>query len=263
MYTTIFIHGTLPPKALLLIPAIHTFFYCPPGLHKAAALDKKYHHYKLAEILCRQDPARFNLDYFYFYGWSGKLSNKERESEAEKFFQAIKDMPRPLRIITYSHGGNIALQLDRIARHEGAEDFMIDELVLLACPVQRETKDLVAGPSFKLVYSIHSHHDILQVIDPQGLYEIAEVYEEAGLQKAFAYLQRMQTLFSDRHFPSSDNLLQLHVMLNNRDVWHIEFIFASFFSVFPQIFDRLESEDYERNNDELVMNFDLEHVPER
>lgn len=255
MHKTIFIHGTLPPESLLTIAPVYTFFKCPRGLTSVNNLSTKFHHRQLAEILFRHDSERFSPDAFYFYGWSGKLCMYEREIEAEKLFHALKDIQGPLRIVSYSHGGNIALRLAQIAQREGRDDFVIDELVLLACPVQRETKNYITSKIFNRVVSIHSHRDMVQVLDPQGLYELAGIYKQAGLQKVFTYLQKMQTLFSGRHFPVAHNLIQVNPQINGRNLWHIEFILPSFIKCLPKILDIIEQEGHEAKKDDWVMKF--------
>lgn len=256
MYTTIFIHGTLPPRPFFTVPAIERFFFCKKGLEPAISLGPRYGQRVLADILCRKDPVRFSIDQFYFYGWSGKLSRNERKLEAEKLFDKIRTLRKPLRIITYSHGGNIALQLATIAHERKIDDFEIDELILLACPVQKITRNLTDSAVFKTIFSIHSHKDMFQVIDPQGLHELADLYKDAGLQKIFMYLQKMECFFSERHFLPAKNIHQIHVKINQKDLWHIEFILPTFFSHIPEILDCLEQRFYIQNGNEILINIE-------
>ncbi|WP_196299706.1 hypothetical protein, partial [Streptococcus pneumoniae] len=75
-----------------------------------------------------------------------------------------------ITLVTYSHGGNVALYLSSVqAEKEQAEPLpdpiSIDTLVLLACPIQKETDYLVADPMFKKVYNIFSTEDFIQQWD--------------------------------------------------------------------------------------------------
>jgi len=112
---------------------------------------------------------------FYTYGWSGLLSRYQRYIESEglllglhqvvESYKAQGIVPK-IRLIGYSHGGNVCLQLARM--HEDCYqdmDIVIDELVLVGMPVQRESDIYVASPLFKRVYNIFSHQDMIQKLD--------------------------------------------------------------------------------------------------
>ena len=47
------------------------------------------------------------------------------------------------KLITHSHGGNVALYLAPIAEEDPLNAVTIEELILLACPVQVETSPYV------------------------------------------------------------------------------------------------------------------------
>jgi hypothetical protein len=114
-------------------------------------------------------------NYYYTYGWSGLLSPKMRYKDAEFFFIALEKelkkyhdqgiYPR-VRVIGYSHGGNVCLNLERIRRDKYPDSTMsIDQLLLLGSPIQGETDFLVNGPLFKRVYNFFSHADRIQRLD--------------------------------------------------------------------------------------------------
>lgn len=114
-------------------------------------------------------------NYYYTYGWSGLLSSKTRYKDAEFFFVSLEDELKKLhaqgiyprvRVIGYSHGGNVCLNLERIRRDKFPDSTMsIDQLLLLGSPIQGETDFLVNGPLFKRVYNFFSHADRIQRLD--------------------------------------------------------------------------------------------------
>ena len=198
---TIFIHGTTPPDAIMGIPPVRSFFYCPPGLTKAAELDQQYHTAKIVQLLNAADQQEFDLHHFYLFGWSGTLSHQARKEAAQQLHAAlnslIQDEFAPLiRIITHSHGGNVALLLHEMANGSTSSDsLIIDELILLACPVQTETAAHAHAPLFKKIYSIHSHSDLLQVLDPQGMHSFLAILKEHGLENAMSHFKEGGPLF--------------------------------------------------------------------
>ena len=220
---TIWVHGTkLTPSFVM-----PTFFYRQIGLVKAENYDTKYHMRTIAHTLCQADPDAYAFEHFYIFGWSGKLSFKQRKKAAEDLYQAICSLaeqykeeynvlPR-FRIITHSHGGNVPLNLPFVI--DPAQLIEIDELILLACPVQCETKAGIAADCFKKVYSFYSSSDMFQVIDPQGLYK-----------KSTA-----ENIFSQRQFDHLDRLRQAKIKLNGRSLMHIDFLCSHFLKHLPNI----------------------------
>lgn len=214
-WLTIWIHGTrLTPKVF----AKH-FFHVNKGLHKASELSLKYQHRAIAQTLSDLDTQQFDINNFYLFGWSDKLSFKQRKQAAKELHNALNLLadyknthgvtPR-IRIITHSHGGNVALNL---AHFISDDHLVIDELVLLACPVQEQTKRLIEKPCFKKLYSFYSTRDMLQVLDPQGMY--VEDWEDIDFEK---------DIFSQRKFSSHPKLKQIEVTYHNRGILHIEFL---------------------------------------
>lgn len=235
---TVWVHGTLPHDMLstvlnaLSADAVANFFHCEPGLNAAQLLDKKYHHRTIADTLSTADSQRFALEGFYLYCWPGDLSFAQREQSARELYTALTDLvadykkkhdTQPtLRIITHSHGGNVALNLAPL-HEEQQNDLIIDELILLACPVQKATEKFASSSLFKRVYALHSHLDMIQVLDPQGI-------------------QKPKTpFFSGRHFPPSDNLIQARCKSSGRDLLHIEFMLAPFLRTLPARLDALRN----------------------
>lgn len=226
---TVWIHGTrLTPKAVAPY-----FFHALEGLHPALTYAKKYHARKIAENLASGDPERFNLHNIYFFGWSGKLSFKARKQAAHELHTALIDLRQAyyalyraypyIRIITHSHGGNVALNLASLPQKES---LAIDELILLACPVQSETVDYVSDDCFKKVFSFYSESDLIQVIDPQGLYRNKHP---------------KTSLFSKRRFPNNTKLVQIKTCGKNRGLSHIEFLLDTFTQQLPTVLSNLKT----------------------
>ena len=122
--------------------------------------------------------------------------------------------------MTHSHGGNIALLLDKV---KDADDnsLLINELVLLAVPVQKQTMHYTQSPIFGTIYSLYSILDVLQVVDPQGLHK----------EKA----EQDVPLFSERIFAPHEKIEQVAIKINDRSLMHIEFVKLKFLSRLPHI----------------------------
>ena len=129
-------------------------------------------HEKIYKELTFREPTE---NRYYTYGWSGLLSDKARKREAVEFYrslaqeatpyQALGKTPR-IRLISYSHGGNFCLNLAsaKPADKELAT-LVIDELIFMGVPIQKETDYLLNDPIFKRVYNIYSRGDRIQKLD--------------------------------------------------------------------------------------------------
>lgn len=227
---TVWIHGTrLTPPSIM-----HDFFYRKLGMHTAASYESRYHMHKIAHALCPEHAPDYQHDHLYFFGWSGKLSFNERVKAAgdlyndlsllhdqyvEKYHQAPK-----IRLITHSHGGNVALNLAQVKKANCP--FAINELILLACPVQHETMHCIADSLFERIYSFYSNADLIQVIDPQGLYKN----------------KTPQTpLFSRHIFAHHDKLVQVETRVKKRGFSHIEFLLLKFVNHLPAIMNTVKN----------------------
>lgn len=228
---TIFVHGTR------LFPKFYPqeLFYSPEGFMHISQLEETSHMHTIAQALAKADPKKFNVQSFYTFGWNGNLDFQERKKAAVNLYKAIKwlikeffakhgKIPR-IRLITHSHGGNVALNLVAVAKELQDTEFYIDELILLACPVQDETKACIADPLFGRVYSLCSCNDLLQVIDPQRLYK--------GKEKA--------PLFSERYFETHPRLFQAKIKHRGRYILHIEFLKKYFYTQLPNILNAMDT----------------------
>lgn len=196
-------------------------------------------HYRIGSViktLAESDPERFPLEHFYVYGWSGKLSFEAREKAAHDLYKRLEKLQDSyakkygqhptIRLITHSHGGNVALNMAKIKDPQCS--FTIRQAILLACPVQHETKYFVEDPIFDEVYSLYSKNDLIQVLDPQGLYR-TQNNETRKLE------------FSDRVFPAADRLKQAELEINENGLGHAGFIFHTFAKTLPVILDEMET----------------------
>ncbi len=181
---TVWIHGTSPkalfpwPLSKFVVEKTHSFLHCQPGLHMAKGLPEEYHHYKIAQTLCTVAPKKFDINTFYLFGWSGDLNPHVRQKAADELYTSLVQITDDyekvygfaphIQIITHSHGGNVALNLVPIHK-EQQKKLAIDELILLACPVQETTQEFAQDALFKKIYSVHSHVDMIQVLDIQGI----------------------------------------------------------------------------------------------
>lgn len=236
IWITVWIHGTQiclgspATKGLrsYLQQAAHTYFYCLEGLHSLKAQPGTNRHQRFAEILEQEDPTRFQADHFYTFGWSGNLSFQEREEAGAKLYHQLLELivlyeqlygKEPhVRIISHSHGGNVALTL---AAEENKEHkhLVINELILLGCPIQQATIEYAQSPIFKTIYSLCSNYDVIQVVDPQGLYR---------------HTAQKTPLFSQRRFPASyPHIFQADV--SSYGIPHVGFLSERFIHDLPKI----------------------------
>lgn len=228
---TIFVHGTrLYPRAL-----VKSIFHCPSGFHRADEMQNVLIHGRIAYELNKATPKEYPLDTFYLYCWSGNLGFKAREDAARILLQHIQKLvvkhqkkygTRPyVRIIGHSHGCNVALNLALIKTKN--DHLVIDQLILLAGPMQQATEKLVLDPMFKSIYSVYSRADKIQILDPQGLYKCTR---KNGIATP---------LFSHRRLAPNTNLRQVKIKLNRRAPGHLEFILPYFVRRLPSIINAM------------------------
>ena len=226
---TVWIHGTTNAARRYNSDFIKKALSCPPGLYKAQELDKSYGIRKIVTLLSKTDSKNFPFEHFYIFGWSGLLCFDARKKAARDLYLGLETLVHEyeqtygevplIKIITHSHGGNVALNLAKIHKKRGnkaEKDFNIEELILLACPVQTATKKYIKDPLFNHVYSFYSYGDFIQIADPQGLYK-----------------NKSQDLFSGRLFPKNPKLVQKHVTLYGRPIMHIEYLLSPFLTRLP------------------------------
>lgn len=232
---SVYVHGTLFNWRNLLsyIPGAAELTYVPDGLTNVKDLGDQTVGNKLATYFSKKDPKRFVYDNFYTFGWNGKLSFEQRKKSAETLAKELQELVQNyyerygikpvIRIVTFSHGGNVALNL----AHFLPSDMEVD-LILIACPVQPETEDLILADCFTKVYVISSLNDVLQVADPQN------VYKNIGRD------DKSKPLLSQRFFKhDNDKIKQACVSVNGTYLGHIE-LFQQFNKHIPKVLNRLD-----------------------
>lgn len=219
---TIFVHGSRPQLPEWIFKMAHYSFL--PGLHHVQKQSPEHGPHVIIDGLV--ESGYIDHDHLYFFGWSGKVSNNERKRTAqelllpalEQLIQQYKtehNVTPIINIITHSHGGNVALYLLN-ALEETQSPITINELILLAVPVQSWTRSFAASDKCNQMYSLYSTDDTLQIVDPQGIQAHTQATEMTDKPDFFA--------LSDRTFGPHEHLTQARILINGRDPWHIGFI---------------------------------------
>lgn len=267
---TIWIHGTRPPHKWLKIArdslyrAISWFinekdlpyFHSLPGLRAAHEIPQNFHLRMVADKLSAACPYQFPLDHFYIFGWSAKLDFNERYREAHKLYEALVQLVNEyqtkykctptITIITHSHGGNVALNLAH-AQHCFNDTINIDRLIMLACPIQEQTKQLSTDDIFKNIYVFYSKGDFIQWLDPQGLYPARDYLLE---KKSFLNKKEWQTalsktkksnLFSERCLPPHKKIKQVRIKIDSYNPLHLTFMQGKFIIHLPLLLAETDS----------------------
>lgn len=230
---TIWIHGTrLLPKWI-----VSNYFETDPGLNKAESVDKKYYMRTIVDTISKSEPEKYPKESFYVFGWSGDLSFQQREKAARDLHDSLinlidkykkSELNPKITILCHSHGGNVALNMVKFIK---SDDMIIENLILLACPVQKETKDFIKHKFFKKIYSFYSSMDVFQIIDPQGMQKTGRDQE----------CNSNLPLFSGRTFENCEKLCQVKIKINGRGMLHSEFLSERFLIIIPQIINILDS----------------------
>lgn len=198
-----------------------------PGMLKITTYPTSFNGRIVADYLTQTYPSDYNINRYYYYGWNGILSFDERKKAARDLLQKLLEIRKEyqkeiglepsFRIITYSHGGNVLLNMAKIASDDCP--LKIEEVIMLACPVQERTKKFICKPIFKKIYAFYTACDIVQIGDPQGLYKKGKT----------------EKLFSESSFPEQPNLRQARIKLNGRPLVHIEFFSPKFMKLIPEL----------------------------
>ncbi len=115
-------------------------------------------------------------NHYYTFGWSGLLSPSMRFKDGTQLFmelekevqryQKLYNITPKVRVIAYSHGGNVCLNLG--AAHQKVfpnSDLVVEELILIGVPIQSATDYLIEDSVFKRVYHFYSLGDRIQKLD--------------------------------------------------------------------------------------------------
>lgn len=250
---TIFVHGTVPIQFKLIVHSLDS----PFGLMPAKVQGNSFFlvHRKIGYILDQADNKQFPLDSFYLYGWPSKLSFLRRYKIAKQLYQDLKQFKGPITLIGHSHGGNVILNLARVAQElneENSSDINIEKVILLAVPVQEDTKDYIKSPLFKHIYSFYSTGDRTQMKDPQWFYrDIRAKYADKNIP-----------CYSGRKYQEYKKLKQVRLLLHGRNPQHLDFLYKPFLSRLPEIITLTDKIDLNNKSKEYVINIPNKGSPE-
>jgi hypothetical protein len=119
----------------------------------------------------------YQTETYVTFGWSGLLSPSERFKDAYNLYRALQKerqtlqktypkTPIKIRLVAYSHGGSVALNLAAVREQKYPDDtFSIDETLMIGVPIQKETERMLCHPIFKQVYHFYSRADKIQKLD--------------------------------------------------------------------------------------------------
>ena len=231
---TVWVHGT----RFIRRPLFYSFFNGKPTIRPAQELDPNEKLYHIAKTLSSNAPDLFPLSTFYFFGWSGKLNSTTRQESAEHLYKELQRVVAEykqtyqaeptIRLLTHSHGGTVALNLARVEQ-DPDNPLKITELVLMACPVQKNTKKFIEADIFVHTCALYSGIDMVQVLAPQVVYTYYRT-KKGHLRARFHWPP-----FSYRRFESHPKLAQVKVKMNGRALFHTEFTSPHFISVLPHV----------------------------
>lgn len=236
---TILIHGTrMPPPLMIAVPGLARQITTPSGLHRASKVDFTYLFARLARTYDEVDHEHYPIENSYLFGWSGSLSFKARRKAAERLYGYLRQIRNdvrckntPITIITVSHGGNVGLNLGAVAQEKGDTALAIDRLVLLCSPIQDATEKYANSSIFKKVYHLYSSGEVIQVADPQGMYDKKEMTCEP------------EQFFSHRVIKGAGaSVVQAEIKYKKRTLCHVDFAMPHFSKRLPKVLEYLEDE---------------------
>ena len=114
---------------------------------------------------------------YYTFGWNGLLNTRKRYDAAQIFYKQLrnelkklsdKNIHPTIKIVSYSHGANVALNLALIKKDNpkyANDTFTINELIMFGAPIQKINEHLVLSPLFKNVFNFYSTEDNIQIMD--------------------------------------------------------------------------------------------------
>jgi hypothetical protein len=215
---TVWVHGTYPALSVLRAKwcPVKPRIYVEDGLSLPKKLPQKYYFYKLAQSLHAIDPELYNLDHIYTYGWhSSNVSPRQRIKEGKKLYEAIQELlleyrkkhkDIKLRIVGFSHGGNVILNM---ITHLPFKDFCVPiEIVLMGTPVQESTRDFINNPHVNKAYSFYSTGDWIQRVDIQRFHY--------NCPKGAPFL-------SNRVFKDTDKVQQVCLTVDGKKIGHARY----------------------------------------
>ncbi|HAU30090.1 TPA: hypothetical protein DCW54_00410 [Candidatus Dependentiae bacterium] len=146
---------------------------------------------------------------YALFGWNGILSQKARKDAGYRLYHALIDYQKQqqlngqiearIRLITHSHGGNVALWLAE-AEALYKKGLVIETLIMLGAPIQEETIEFIQSSIFRNIHLCYSTGDSVQRSDCIS----------TGCHKSFA---RMQDLVDLEAITKKNPALKRHDIL--------------------------------------------------
>jgi len=111
---------------------------------------------------------------YYTFGWSALLNYDRRVEGAQQLYEALhteldkleeKGIKPTVRVIAYSHGGNVSLNLAKVKAEDTKKrnrDLIINELITVGMPIHRENDLLLSSDVFKKIFHLYSNEDAVQ-----------------------------------------------------------------------------------------------------
>lgn len=252
---TVWVHGTYPALSVLRKNwcPVRPKIYVEDGLSLAKNLPENYYFYKLAQSLHEINPEFYNLDNIYTYGWhSSNVSPKQRIKEGKKLYEAIQELlPKyykkhkeiRLRIVGFSHGGNVILNM---VSHLPFKNYCVPvEIILMGTPVQESTRELINNPHVAKAYSFYSQGDWIQRIDIQRFHY--------NCPKGAPFL-------SERVFKDSDKVQQVCLTVNGKKIGHAKY--RSILKYLPDMMSQVEQKLVGSSVDK-VLDFDYQIIKKK
>ncbi len=247
-WINILVHGTQP------LPDKINPMYCKDGIHPITDIHSKNNRYRdIFRELSDVNSDLFPFEHAYTGGWSGQLNFKVRKEAAQDYLNQIRTLigeyqkkygsaPR-IRIITHSHGGNVVLNMADFYAED--QPVVIDELILLGCPVQQVTVSYATHAMFDKVYVLSSPTDLIQIADMQGMPEVKNrigsfVDKPSWLAFKNIFKKMDDPLFSEREFPKHKKIKQAYVRSGSRGLFHVEWLMLHIMKKLPDIIRHLE-----------------------
>lgn len=212
-WITVYVHGTTTALGTKLLQKLYKkMSFGAPGLHHISQLPDDALLRQDVDLMQQSDSYRFDKNHFYTFGWSGKLSLKARAQAGKDLYDQLVlllteyqkkygKIPK-VRILTFSHGGNVALHMVEHLPFFANQNVHL-ELILVAVPVQKTTEYLIEHECIAKSYIISSTRDLLQIVD--------------------TYRFEKKRYWPKRFFDTKKcNCFQVKVLINDRGLSHVD-----------------------------------------
>ncbi len=250
-------HKTAKPYVTIWVHGLKVFGTnkCGLGLHHSSEFKRRNSLRRVMNALQETYADTFSKEHVYGYIWSAEFSLKGRETAADDLNKTIEKLSEEfhfgqpgaradLRLIGFSEGVNVVLSLAKY-KHPGT--YRVDELVLLAGPVQYSTSYLVHDELFKNVFNLYSSGDYIQLISPQQIYD----------------LDCTNPILTTRRFSDAPNIIQVKARTNGHAMGHFGFNSPKFVVMIDPILDQLKEwlTEKQKYNDTCHQNYVLTVYP--